>query len=95
MLYRFCFKLLAEKDKRTLFVRNLPWGTDEDALAEHFSGCEQVRLPRNDDGKIRGLAKFRNVILKCCKKLIKEKLYFTINKIVFLIHSATAVDFTF
>lgn len=51
------FSFLADKDKRTLFVRNLPWGTDEDALAEHFTGCTEVRLPKNDDGKIRGLVK--------------------------------------
>jgi len=43
-----------EDNKTTIFVKNLAWATDEDALKELFSGCKNVRLPKRPDGSSRG-----------------------------------------
>jgi len=44
----------SDRDQRTLFVRNVPWTATEDQFAELFEGCTQVRLPLNDEGKVKG-----------------------------------------
>ena len=43
-----------ERNKSTVFVKNLPWGTDEESLKEFFGSPRDVRIPKNDDGKIKG-----------------------------------------
>ena len=43
-----------EQNKRTLFVKNIAWATDEDGLKSVFSGCKNVRMPKKPDGSSRG-----------------------------------------
>lgn len=47
-------KIVDERDKRSLFVGNLSWNVDEGAVGELFEGCKEVRLPKHEDGKIKG-----------------------------------------
>ena len=44
----------AEKNKKTVFVKNIAWTTTEDGLKEVFSGCQNVRMPKRPDGSSRG-----------------------------------------
>jgi len=43
-----------DKDLRVLFVKNLPYEVTEDQVREHFPGVQKVRMPRRDDGLIKG-----------------------------------------
>lgn len=44
--------------KRTIFVRNLPLSCTEEKLRQHFGpeGIEEVRLIRDEKGKVKGFA---------------------------------------
>lgn len=42
-------------DNKTLFVKNLDWNVTEDQIIDHF-GCKHARLPRHEDGSIKGFA---------------------------------------
>jgi nucleolin len=47
----------SERDKRTVFLKNLPYSADEDSIAELCGeGCTQVRLPLNEEGRPKGFA---------------------------------------
>jgi len=35
-------------------VRNLPYSLDEDGLKSAFTGAKEARLPRYEDGKMKG-----------------------------------------
>jgi len=43
-----------ERNQRTVFVKNLPFTATEDTVAELFEGCTAIRLPTNDEGRIKG-----------------------------------------
>lgn len=43
-----------DRNQRTLFVKNLPWTATEDQVAELFEGCTSVRLPLNEEGRLKG-----------------------------------------
>jgi len=45
---------VADDNECTLFVKNIPWTATEDKVAELFEGCTRVRLPLNEEGRIRG-----------------------------------------
>jgi len=40
--------------QNTIFVGNIPFTATEDKLAELFEGCTEVRLPMNEEGRIKG-----------------------------------------
>ena len=43
-----------DRDAKTVFVKNLSWTTTEDSLYEHFPDAVTVRIPLNDEGKVKG-----------------------------------------
>jgi len=43
-----------ERNQRTIFVKNIPYSATEDTVGELFEGCTAVRLPLNDDGRVKG-----------------------------------------
>uniref|UniRef100_F7A5D0 Nucleolin like protein CiRGG1 n=1 Tax=Ciona intestinalis TaxID=7719 RepID=F7A5D0_CIOIN len=46
-----------DKDERTLFVKNLPYSADENAIAELFDGVKEVRLLTDrESGRPKGMA---------------------------------------
>jgi len=47
-------RLDLEGKTRTLYARNLPYKLDEDDLMFSFPGAKEVRLPRFEDGRMKG-----------------------------------------
>jgi len=43
-----------DRNQRTLFVKNLPWTATEEQVGELFEGCTDVRLPLNEEGRLKG-----------------------------------------
>ena len=42
------------EDDVTLFVKNIAFSVSKEALAAHFEGCVDARMPLRDDGSIKG-----------------------------------------
>ena len=51
---QYILLFIAQKDKLTLFVKNLPEDVKESSLEEHFEGCAGVKIPTKPDGGFRG-----------------------------------------
>lgn len=44
------------EEKNVMFVKGLPYSTSEDEIRQFFPGVQEVRMPRQDDGQIKGFA---------------------------------------
>ena len=44
----------SERNQRTIFVKNIPWTANEDTVAELFEGSTNVRMPLNEEGRVKG-----------------------------------------
>ncbi|MCO5556261.1 hypothetical protein L7F22_009807 [Adiantum nelumboides] len=60
---------------KTVFVKNLAWGVDEDILQEFFEGVgevQEVRLARNEDGRSRGFGHVDFISPEAAKKACEK-----------------------
>ncbi|MCO5573989.1 hypothetical protein L7F22_027767 [Adiantum nelumboides] len=60
---------------KTVFVKNLAWGVDEDILQEFFEGVgevQEVRLARNEDGRSRGFGHVDFISAEAAKKACEK-----------------------
>jgi hypothetical protein len=43
-----------ERDRRTVFVKNVPFSATKDCIGELFESVTDVRLPLNEEGQPKG-----------------------------------------
>lgn len=43
-----------ERDRRTVFVKNVPFAATRDTIGELFESVTDVRLPLNEEGQPKG-----------------------------------------
>lgn len=55
------FSLFAERDARTLFVKNLPYRLTEDEMKDVFENALEIRIVMNKEGNSKGCVAGRNV----------------------------------
>lgn len=59
------FFLFAERDARTLFVKNLPYRLTEDEMKNVFENAVEVRIVLNKEGSSKGYVSERALDI-CC-----------------------------
>lgn len=61
------------EEKNVMFVKGLPYSTSENEVRKFFPGVTEIRMPKQDDGQIKGFAFLEFATEKEVEAMIEEK----------------------